>query len=195
MTGYETQHQLTTINYPLSIKPFIRRIEGGNRHVEHAQPADCPVPAERLDENRVSRPHGVPLAIQLDLSLAFEDVIHLRHPLVIVNSRVDRNIHYVKRCHLLRLVDKRPPRLAAGAFNRRQVDRTRDAITSRHYHCTLKSTVLNDFNQCIQPDTEDSTSILSEHQSLQDRSDLQSILVQLRDLAPRPLLHFGIPAV
>ena len=69
---------------PRLVEPLVRGIERGDRHVQHAQLADGPVPAERLDENRVAGPHGVPLAVELHLALAFEDVVDLGEPLVVV---------------------------------------------------------------------------------------------------------------
>ena len=71
-----------------SIEPFVRRIERRHRNVEHAQPADRPMAAAGLDEDRVAGPHGVPFAVELHLALAFEDVIDFGQPLVVVRPRV-----------------------------------------------------------------------------------------------------------
>ena len=106
--------------FPALIKPLIRRIKRRHRHIKHPQPADRPMPAAGLDEDRVAGPHGMPLAVELHLAFAFEDVIDFGQPLVVVRPRVGRDIDDVQRRDAVRVIDKRPPRLAARALDRRQ---------------------------------------------------------------------------
>ena len=98
---------------PLRVKELVGSVERGHRHIENAHFADRAMPAARLDENRIAGPDRMPLAVELNLASAFEDVVDFRHPLVVVGSGVSRDFHHMQRRHAVRVIDKRPPRLPA----------------------------------------------------------------------------------
>jgi hypothetical protein len=62
---------------PLQVKELVRSVKRGHRHVENAHPAYRPMAAARLDENCIAGPNRMPLAVQLNLAAAFEDVVDL----------------------------------------------------------------------------------------------------------------------
>ena len=76
-----------------SIKPLVGRIKGWDTEVDDPEPADGPVAAQRLDQNRHERANGDEFTVEFQMALAFENEIDLRVFPVVVDARILLNVH------------------------------------------------------------------------------------------------------
>lgn len=90
--------------------------------------------AAGLNEYRVARLHGVPLAVQLHLARTFENVINLGHPFVIVRTGVLMYVEQMDRRDLVGVVGERASRLAARAGDGRERGEMGDAVSGFVVH-------------------------------------------------------------
>src|SRR5206468_3596227 len=81
----------------LSVKPLIRLVERGDWDVDDLQFADSAVAATRFDEHRAHGFEWVERTVEFHLSLAFEHEVNLRHPLMIMRTRIFLDVHNVER--------------------------------------------------------------------------------------------------
>ncbi len=112
------------------VEPFVAWIEGGNRHDQRPQLADGAVAAAGLNQDGVAGVNGMALAVEFHLAFAFEDVIDLGEPLMIVGLGVDADVGDVERRDAVGVVDEGSPGFAAGAGDGRQVGGAGDLVTS-----------------------------------------------------------------
>ena len=55
--------------------------------------------AARFDQNCGHWPDWENIPVEFDMPIALKDEVHFRHPSVIVNSRLLRNVHHMQACH------------------------------------------------------------------------------------------------
>lgn len=98
---------------------FVVRVELGNGDVEDLEiRSHSSMTAPGLNQNGSTGSEGMYLVVYLDMSLTFEDVVDLRHRLVIVEFTVFLDFDKVKRSDVIRVVHKRTPGLSTGAGSR-----------------------------------------------------------------------------
>ena len=97
------------------VKPFVRRIERRNCHINDFHFANGAMAAAGFDHNAGHWLDRKSVVVQLDLPFPFEHDVNLSHSFVIVRSRIFRDVDAVHTGGRTGSFGKSTPRRAAGA--------------------------------------------------------------------------------